>query len=342
MPVTLRYDPEAPQLGFEASPSGDPTLLTVQVTDKVSGLADGSIEISREGSNTWQALATQKDASRLVARLDDAALPAGSYLVRATAHDQARNEASTDRRLDGQPMVLALPLRIVSTMQAGVRHDRIVRRTIRRHGKRRHVRRRVTELRTAAGVRFGQRVKVTGRLANRDGQGIAGAEIQVLSRSSVSPEQLVAVLHTDSDGRYGYTATGSMDRTLRFAYAGSPLILPTQSEVRLGVPATSSLRVSRRRVLNGQAVSFAGRLRTLPVIPGGKLVELQVRLSKRWQTFRTTRTDPAGRWAIRYRFKRTRGEQRFRFRVGLPREAGYPFGAGASRSLTVRVRGVVR
>ena len=340
VPVTLRYDPEAPQLGFEISPSGDPTLLTVQVTDKVSGLADGSIEISREGSNTWQALATQKDASRLVARLDDAALPAGNYLVRATAHDQARNEASTDRRLDGQPMVLALPLRIVSTMQAGVPHDRIVRRTIRRHGKRRHVRRRVTELRTAAGVRFGQRVNVTGRLANRDGQGIAGAEIQVLSRSSVSPEQLVAVLHTDSDGRYGYTATGSMDRTLRFAYAGSPLILPTQSEVRLGVPATSSLRVSRRRVLNGQAVSFAGRLRTLPVIPGGKLVELQVRLSKRWQTFRTTRTDPAGRWAIRYRFKRTRGEQRFRFRVGLPREAGYPFGAGASRSLTVRVRGV--
>ena len=106
------------------------------------------------------------------------------------------------------------------------------------------------------------------------------------------------------------------------------------------MPAVSSLRVSRRRVLNGQAVAFAGRLRTLPVIPGGKLVELQVRLSKRWQTFRTTRTDPAGRWAIRYRFKRTRGEQRFRFRVGLPREAGYPFGAGASRSLTVRVRGV--
>ena len=93
-------------------------------------------------------------------------------------------------------------------------------------------------------------------------------------------------------------------------------------------------------MLNGQAVSFSGRLRTLPVPPGGKLVELQVRLSGRWQTFRTTRTDPAGRWAIRYRFKRTRGVQRYRFRVGLPREAGYPFGAGASRSLTVRVRGV--
>src|SRR3954454_22275734 len=339
VPVTLRYDPEAPQLGFEPSPASDPTLVSVHVTDQVSRVADGTIEISREGSNTWQTLATQKDASRLVARIDDAALPAGTYVLRATAHDQAHNEASTDRRVDGQRMVLSLPLRIVSTMQAGVQHDRIVRRTIRRRGRRRQVRPRVTELRSATRVQFGQRVKIIGRLANRDGQGIAGAEIQVLSRSPVSAEQLVAVLRTDGAGGYSYTATGSMDRTLCFAYGGSPLMLPAQSEVSLAVAAASSIRVSRRRVLNGQAVTFAGRLRTLPVLPSGKLVEMQVRVSGRWQTFRTARTDPAGRWAIRYRFKRTRGVQRYRFRLALPPEAGYPFGAGASRSLTVRVRG---
>jgi hypothetical protein len=51
------------------------------------------------------------------------------------------------------------------------------------------------------------------------------------------------------------------------------------------------------------------------------------------------RTDPAGRWAIQYRFKRTRGLQRYRFRARLPHEANYPFAAGGSRSLTVRVRG---
>jgi hypothetical protein len=131
-----------------------------------------------------------------------------------------------------------------------------------------------------------------------------------------------------------------MSRTLRFAFAGSPLMLPALREVRLSVPAASSLRVSRRRVLNGQSVMFAGRLRTQPAPPGGKLVELQVRLSDRWQTFRTMRTDAAGRWRIRYRFERTRGVQRFRFRVRLPLEAAYPFGTGASRSLTVRVRGL--
>ena len=78
-------------------------------------------------------------------------------------------------------------------------------------------------------------------------------------------------------------------------------------------------------MLNGQAVTFTGRLRTLPAPASGKLVELQVRLSGRWQTFRTVRTDAAGRWAVPYRFKRTRGVQHYRFRAQLPHEASYPF-----------------
>jgi 5-hydroxyisourate hydrolase-like protein (transthyretin family) len=182
-------------------------------------------------------------------------------------------------------------------------------------------------------------VPIAGRLANRDGQGIAGAEVQVFSRSTNSAEQLVAVLHTNATGRYRYTAAGSASRILRFAYAGSALILPAQSEVKLRVPAMSTLRVSRRSVLNGQTVTFAGHVRSLPVPAGGKLVELQVRLSGRWQTFRTTRTDAAGRWALQYRFERTRGVLRYRFRAALPAEADYPFESGASPPLVVRVRG---
>jgi len=197
----------------------------------------------------------------------------------------------------------------------------------------------VTVLKPVAHVRFGRRVAIVGRLANRDGQGIAGAEVQVLSRSDTTPEQLVAVLQTDGEGTYRYTATGSSSRTLRFAYAGTALTLPTQSEVRLVVPAVSSLSVSRHRALNGQAVTFAGHVRSLPVPAGGKLIELQVRLSGRWQTFRTVRTDPGGNWRIPYRFKRTRGVQRFRFRVALPAETGYPFALGSSSPVRVRVRG---
>ena len=339
VPVALRYDPEPPQLGFEPPAASDPTLVAVAVTDRVSGLASGSIEISPSGSGVWQALPTQKSGSRLVARIDDAVLPAGSYVLRSRAADQARNEASTDRRLDGQPMTLTLPLRIVATMRAGFEQTRTVWKTIRRHGERVRVRRKVTVVEPVVRVPRGGRAHAAGRLTNQDGQGIPGQEVRVYSASPIGAEQVVAVLHTDDQGRLRYVAAGSTNRTLRFVYAGAALVLPAQAAIKMRVPALTSLRITRKRVLNGQAVTFTGRLRTLPAPAGGKLVELQVRLSGRWQTFRTVRTDAAGRWGVPYRFKRTRGVQHYRFRVRLPHETGYPFTAGGSRSLTVRVRG---
>ncbi len=338
-PVMLRYDPEPPQLAFDAPSASDPTLVSAPVTDKVSGMAGGTIEISAAGSNTWQTLNTETKGSRLAARIDDAAMPAGSYLLRATAWDQAQNQAFTTQRADGQQMAVTLPLRIPSAMKVGIARERFVKRVVRRNGKRRTIRRRVTVLKPSGHVRLGRHAQIKGRIANRDGQGIAGVEVQVLASSGDEPEQLVGVVNADASGRFGYTATGSTSRTLRFAFAGSPLILPAQSSVRLVVPAASTLRVSRHRVLNGHRVKFSGQVRSLPVPVGGKLIQLEVFLSGRWQTFRTARTDEAGRWALPYRFARTRGVQWYRFRVELPPEAGYPFGAGASKSLRVRVRG---
>src|SRR5581483_9950259 len=187
----------------------------------------------------WQTLDTHQEGDHLVARIDDSQLPAGTYALRATAYDQAGNEASTTQRGDGQAMPITLPARIASVMQAGVPRVRTVHRTVRRHRKSRRVSRQVTVLRPSTTASFGRRVRVQGRLTNRDGQGIAGAEVQVLSRSDASPEQLVAVLHTDASGRYTYIAAASASRTLRFAYGGSALILPVQAEVRLRVPAAS-------------------------------------------------------------------------------------------------------
>jgi hypothetical protein len=338
-PVTLRYDPEAPQVAFDTPSGSDPTLVSAPVTDKVSGLADGAIEISVAGSNTWQTLDTHVDGSRLVARIPDESMPAGNYVMRATAHDRARNESSTTQRADGQPMAVTLPLRIPSALQAGVVRTRVVKRVVRRHGKRRTVRRSVTELRPSGVIRLGRQRQISGRLANRDGQGIAGADVQVFASSDGGPEQLVGDVHTDASGAYTYTAGGSTTRTLRFAYAGSPVILPAQSTVHIVVPAVSTLRASRHRILNGQSVTFSGQVRSAPIPAGGKLIQLEVRLPAGWQTFRTLRTDQSGRWALRYPFTRTRGTQSYRVRVAIPREAGYAFGPGVSKSVRVRVRG---
>jgi hypothetical protein len=149
----------------------------------------------------------------------------------------------------------------------------------------------------------------------------------------------VGGVRTGPDGSYGYTAGGSATRTLRFVFAGSPLILPAETKVRLRVPAASTMTVNRRRVVNGQGVMFSGTVRSVPLPPGGKLILLEVRLSGGWQTFRTVRSDVTGRWRMPYRFDRTVGVQWYRFRAKLPREAGYPFATGASKSIRVRVRG---
>jgi hypothetical protein len=338
-PVRLRYDPEPPTLGFEAAPAGDPTRVSVAVTEKISGVAGGQVEISREGSNTWQALPTRLEGSRLVARIDDAALPPGRYLLRAQATDLAGNLGLA---AGAQPVTL--PLRIQSTMQTGVATTKIVRKKVvrkkgRRGGKRRTVRRKVTVLRPVSRVRYGSHVTIAGRLTNRDGQPLSGQQIQVLGPSP-NGDQVLAMLTTDAQGAYRYRAAGSASRTLRFVFAGTAMVLPAESQVRLVVPAAGSFKPSRKRVLNGGRVVFRGRVRSLPLPGAGKLVELQVKQpTGEWTTFRTLRTDPRGRWALRYRFRYVRCHTAYRLRARIPAEAGYPFAEGRSRSRTVTVRG---
>jgi hypothetical protein len=326
VPVSFRFDPDPPQLAFEPPPAADPTRVSVAVTDALSGLSGGSIEIAHEGSGLWQSLVTDREGDRLVARVDDAMLPAGTYLMRARALDLAGNEASTDRRVDGQAMVLSLPLRVAARMEASIVTER---------GRRRPV----TELRPAVRLRFGRPIRVIGRLVAPDGRGIGGAEVQVLARSDAVVEHPINLLHTTPDGSFEYATRADSSRTLRFLHAATLTVLPAAAEVSITVPAATTARVRPRHLRNGHAVTFGGRLLGLPPPPGGKLVELQVRFPTGWQTFRTIRTAADGRWSARYRFSRTRGVVRYRFRARLPREAGYPFDTGVSRSVSVLVRG---
>jgi hypothetical protein len=341
-PVTLRHDPEAPQLAFEPAPAEDPTRVSVAVTEKISGIAGGQIELSAAGSNTWQALATRLEGNRLVAHIDDSALPPGQYLARGQAVDLAGNVG-----VAAAPQPLTLPLRIQSTLQAGVVTTRIVRDRVegrkgkkgRRGSRGRRVRRRVIELRPESRVRWGGNVTIAGRLTNRDGQGLPGQQIRVLGPGA-GGEELLAHLTTDAQGAFSYRAAGSASRTLRLVHPGTATVLPAESRVTLVVPAAGSFKPSRKRLPNGGRVVFRGRVASLPLPAAGKLVELQVRQpSGEWTTFRTLRTDTQGRWAMRYRFQRTECHTTYRLRARIPAEGGYPFAEGHSRIRKVRVLG---
>jgi hypothetical protein len=117
--------------------------------------------------------------------------------------------------------------------------------------------------------------------------------------------------------------------------------LPTQAEVHLLVPGATTLKASRKRILNGQTVRFRGQVRSMPIPVAGKIVELQVYQGRRegWTTFRTLRTDPAGRWRLPYTFRHTVCLDRWRIRARVPKEAGYPFEDGASKPARITVKG---
>jgi len=337
--VRLRFDPEPPQLGFETPASDDPTRISVLVTDRTSGLGGGAIEISRIGSGIWQALPTSQEGERLVARIDDASLPPGDYELRAAAHDLATNLASTDRRLDGQPMRVRLPLRVETSMRAGVVERRTVLRTVRRDGKKRKVRRTVKALEPRAKVDFGGEVRFGGRLVSGSGHPLTDAKLLVYALPREGQERLDGSVTTDSQGGFSYMVEARASTRFRFVYPGTATVLPVEDTATLLVRADSTFAVEPARVRNGDSVTFKGRVKGRPLPEGGKLIEVQVELTDEWQTFRTIRTEPDGTWRLPYRFRRTCGVQRFRFRPHLPGEAIYPLEPGNGPVRSVRVRG---
>lgn len=332
--VKLRFDPEPPVLGFEPISSSDPTRVALKATDPLSGVAGGEIAITRVGSGVWQMLATTQEGEDLTTRINDASLPAGEYELRGTATDHAGNLASTAHLLDGEPMKVTLPLRTPMSLGAGILATRKTHPHA-PHGKSATV----TTLVPQSQSKYGKTVKLEGHLVDDSGGPLAGAVIDLFALPKEGAEGQFATLTTDGEGDFAYEVQGDTSEEFRFTYAGDATHLPAEGKVALDVSGASTLEVDRRHVLNGQAVTFTGRVRGRPLPATGKLVELQTLLSKKWQTFRTVRTEADGSWEIKYRFKRTCGLHLYPFRLWLPEEAGYSLTAAASRQVIVKVRG---
>ncbi len=136
------------------------------------------------GTTTWHGLATDRQGSLLVAHVDDERFRKGAYEFRAHAVDQAGNEASTGRRADGSAATLRLPARIDTRLAVGVPRTIVRRRVERRNGHRRLVRRRIRRLDSNVIARHGRAIRLSGFLANADGQPIEGATIEALEKTA--------------------------------------------------------------------------------------------------------------------------------------------------------------
>jgi hypothetical protein len=191
-------------------------------------------------------------------------------------------------------------------------------------------------------VRFSQRPTVRGTLTAPSGEPIADATVFIGQQPEGGQWRLDGAVHTDSAGDFVYRpAARHPNRLLRAVYfpfsdshesvASDPLTL----RVRAGL----TLHVDRHRLRNGQRLVFTGRvLGSLPA--EGIAVTLQAKVGRRYRSFRQLRASSGtnGRIRTAYRFERTTGPVRYRFRLKVVRQAGLPFQGGASPVVSVDVR----
>jgi hypothetical protein len=330
--VPLRFDPVPPEATLADTDAQDPQRITVIARDAISGVAGGDIEIRRDGTDRWISLPVELTSTGITALVDDSALSDGVYSVRGRVIDHAGNERSTTTRTSGVEAHLSLPLRVPTKLTAG----RV--RAIRgRHGQRRLV------LSKTATAPFGSSVRVHGRLAVPGGNPLAGADVDVLEQTELPDQPWIraGLARTDDQGRFTYRVLPGPNRTVLFRYAGTPLIRPQTTAVRVRIRAATSLRVDRHAVVNGEEVAFRGRISGGPLPEVGKLIQLQAYSRGEWRTFDTPRArSRSHRWSSHYRFTATRGTVRYRFRAVVPAEGGFPFVRGASKSVDVVVRGL--
>lgn len=338
-PAHIRFDPDPPDVAFEDSDPAEPLRVRVRATDAVSGVVGGEIEIRPHGASTWQTLDTTLEGERLVATVNDERFGTGTYDLRARAFDRAGNERSIATRPDGTAAGFRLPARITTRLKVGVRRVTVRRVVTRRRGGRKKVLRKVVRYRARARARRGSRLTLRGTLTNPDGQPIDFAQIEVLQRRGRDSFVTVGTARTDARGRFAYRVRATRSRQLVFRYGGTPRVRGALGTFNLLVPAAATMRASRRRLLNGQAVLFSGRVAG-SVPPNGKLIEIQAFFRGRWRTISTTRTRRNGKWRFSYRFGATTGVVSYRFRLCVPLEGGFPFARGCSRTVRVTVRGL--
>lgn len=321
--TVVRVDNAPPELAFDvATDPEDPELITASVSDRHSGVAAGRIAYRPLVGGAWRELPTQLADGRLSTRVDSSSEPAGRYLFRVSATDAVGNEGSSSARADGSPMVLSFPLRTATALTA----------TIGGEG--------------SARAGYGERPELQAVLRDAAGQPLAGQPVDLVETyapgASLAP--IGRTVNTDARGRISVRLAAGPSRAVSVAYAGSRRYLAAAPQTaRLIVAGYARLGAIPRRVRAGRKVLFRGSVGTLGArLERGKLVELQVKGGgiRRYRTIRQAfRTDPRGRWSLRYGFDRFyERPTRFRFRLKVSREAGWPYLApslSGSRTLQV-------
>jgi hypothetical protein len=355
--VPMLFDDVAPGVAFEPVPDvvGPelPESVRAEVVDKHSGPAAGKIFYRQLHAEKWIELPSKLQAGKapgsahLVAALPGGLAP-GTYVFRADAKDFAGNAASTTRRADGTEMALhkTPPPPIAAARPAAegkpTAQPRVKTRLFaklrwrRRHGSQ------VT-------VPFGAGARLSGRLVNADGAGLAGRALRVVSRPSrgaVTGRQ-VETVRTGRHGGFRLPLVAGPSRRITIGFGGEPgLAAANRAALALRVRGTAILFAGPRRLRTGGSLRLWGRVRARgAALPRrGKLIAIQYyeKQARLWRPILVTRTDHGGRFRASYRFRYVTGTARIRLRAIVLAEERWPYVPGVSRSVTVEVNGPTR
>jgi len=349
--VPLRFDDIAPGVAFDPA-AGDafPDVIRAKISDEHSGPAAGELRLRRLGSDEWIDIATRLQPgpshgrAELAARLPESLAP-GTYLFRADVVDAAGNSASTTQRADGVEMALRKPPpqqrehqreRGQAPDRSGPRAKTRIFAQLRWHGRRG----------TAVTVPYGIGARVSGRLVDADGAGLAGRRIRLVARPSkgaLSRTRSEAVV-TGQRGGFRVDLPPGPSRRITVTFAGDEkLERSRRAPLLLRVRAGLVLHAAPAALQTGAALRLWGKVRSsgAPIPRRGKLVAIQYLEDATgvWRPVLVTRSDHSGRFRARYRFRYVTGVARIRLRAVALGEERWPFAPGASRSVVVRVSG---
>ena len=192
--TVLRLDDQPPALVLLAPSSDRPAFIRIKASDS-SGLATEEILIRRQGTATWSNLPVKAERGGFSTMLDDEALPDGGYEIRARAVDVAGNERSTERGADGKRLILALPLRIRTSLAVGRR------KRMRARGGPGRLRYRIKLIR-APRAHFGHSLRLHGRLTSPGGHPLAGRRGTSVRTNQIAGRRL-EVAGVGADERQG-------------------------------------------------------------------------------------------------------------------------------------------
>lgn len=344
--LPLRFDDVPPGVAFEPTAVGDAAAsqVRVEISDAHSGPANGEIHYRRLDGQQWNELPAKfqrgesAEKAELVARLPSDLGP-GTYVFRADAADAAGNTAASTRRSDGTEMTVR---RVAGEPVAGVKRAEPARGKARIYARLRWRGRSGTELT----VPFRTAARLSGRLVDGDGAGIAGRTLRVTahpSRGALGQAQAEPV-QTGPHGGFQLRLPAGTSRRIAIAFPGDAhLDAAERSPLTLRVRSGVELKLAPSRLQTGEAAHFSGSVRSLgaPLPRRGKLVSIQYYESaaRRWRPVLVTRTDHAGHFQAGYRFRYVTGSARIRIRAIVLPEERWPYAPGASRPLVLRVTG---